>query len=52
MIHLSPDDSALTDDVLFLQGKEIDGTDSIAVQLAEESHWKDLVIIIAVVRFS
>ncbi|XP_024375996.1 diphosphomevalonate decarboxylase MVD2, peroxisomal [Physcomitrium patens] len=30
-------------------GQEIDGTDSIAVQLAEESHWKDLVIIIAVV---
>jgi hypothetical protein len=26
-----------------------DGSDSIAVQLADEAHWKDLVIIIAVV---
>eukprot|EP00249_Psilotum_nudum_P007607 c20695_g1_i1 orf=345-1616(-) len=30
-------------------GKEKDGRDSIAVQLAEESHWADLVIVIAVV---
>lgn len=27
-----------------------DGSDSIAVQLADETHWNDLVIIIAVVR--
>jgi hypothetical protein len=39
-------------DVLLLQGKEADGRDSIATQLAEHSHWDDLVIIIAVVNFS
>lgn len=30
--------------------KEENGSDSIAVQLADEKHWDDLVIIIAVVR--
>lgn len=30
-------------------GQEADGKDSIATQLAEQSHWEDLVIIIAVV---
>lgn len=39
-------------DALLLQGKEADGRDSIATQLAEYSHWDDLVIIIAVVNFS
>ena len=29
--------------------KEKDGSDSLAVQLADEKHWDDLVIIIAVV---
>uniref|UniRef100_A0A8R7QW00 Mvd1 C-terminal domain-containing protein n=2 Tax=Triticum TaxID=4564 RepID=A0A8R7QW00_TRIUA len=30
-------------------GKNDDGSDSMAVQLVDESHWDDLVIIIAVV---
>ncbi|KAI5081807.1 hypothetical protein GOP47_0001550 [Adiantum capillus-veneris] len=30
-------------------GKDDDGKDSIAIQLAEEKHWEDLVVIIAVV---
>lgn len=42
----------MTGDFLLLQGKEADGKDSIATQLAEQSHWEDLVIIIAVVSFS
>lgn len=29
--------------------KEKDGSDSLAIQLADEKHWDDLVIIIAVV---
>lgn len=33
--------------ILYLQNN--DGSDSIAVQLADEAHWNDLVIIIAVV---
>ncbi|CAN6343840.1 unnamed protein product [Urochloa humidicola] len=35
--------------VKWCMGKKDDGSDSIAVQLADEAHWKDLVIIIAVV---
>lgn len=35
-----------------MEGKEADGKDSIAMQLAEQTHWKDLVIIIAVVTTS
>lgn len=31
------------------KGNEMSGSDSIAVQLADESHWDDLVIIVAVV---
>jgi diphosphomevalonate decarboxylase len=34
------------------EGKDVDGKDSIATQLAEHTHWDDLVIIIAVVRSS
>lgn len=30
-------------------GSKEDGSDSVAVQLADEKHWNDLVIIIAVV---
>ncbi|KAL7147162.1 hypothetical protein ABFS83_06G089400 [Erythranthe nasuta] len=33
----------------WIMGKEENGSDSIAVQLADEKHWDDLVIIIAVV---
>ncbi|KAK6138030.1 hypothetical protein DH2020_028226 [Rehmannia glutinosa] len=35
--------------VKWIMGKEENGSDSIAVQLADEKHWDDLVIIIAVV---
>lgn len=35
--------------VKWMMGKETDGSDSIAVQLATEKHWEDLVILIAVV---
>ncbi|WVZ73305.1 hypothetical protein U9M48_021630 [Paspalum notatum var. saurae] len=35
--------------VKWCMGKKDDGSDSIAVQLADETHWNDLVIIIAVV---
>ncbi|XP_051119991.1 diphosphomevalonate decarboxylase MVD2, peroxisomal [Andrographis paniculata] len=35
--------------VKWVMGKEENGSDSIAVQLADEKHWDDLVIIIAVV---
>nr|AGZ15316.1 mevalonate decarboxylase [Platycodon grandiflorus] len=35
--------------VKWIMGKEGDGSDSIAVQLADENHWDELVIIIAVV---
>ncbi|EPS58761.1 hypothetical protein M569_16051, partial [Genlisea aurea] len=35
--------------VKWIMGKEESGHDSIAVQLADEKHWDDLVIIIAVV---
>ncbi|KAG6414860.1 hypothetical protein SASPL_122234 [Salvia splendens] len=35
--------------VKWIMGKEDNGSDSIAVQLADEKHWDDLVIIIAVV---
>uniref|UniRef100_A0A0E0CHK1 diphosphomevalonate decarboxylase n=1 Tax=Oryza meridionalis TaxID=40149 RepID=A0A0E0CHK1_9ORYZ len=35
--------------VKWCMGKNNDGSDSIAVQLADEAHWNDLVIIIAVV---
>ncbi|KAL1343094.1 hypothetical protein HN51_029534 [Arachis hypogaea] len=35
--------------VKWIMGKEEDGSDSLAVQLADEKHWDDLVIIIAVV---
>uniref|UniRef100_A0A0D9WS62 Diphosphomevalonate decarboxylase n=1 Tax=Leersia perrieri TaxID=77586 RepID=A0A0D9WS62_9ORYZ len=35
--------------VKWCMGKNHDGSDSIAVQLADEAHWNDLVIIIAVV---
>ncbi|KAE8648831.1 hypothetical protein Csa_008895 [Cucumis sativus] len=35
--------------VKWCMGKEKDGSDSLAVQLADEKHWDDLVIIIAVV---
>nr|AZB52797.1 mevalonate diphosphate decarboxylase [Centranthera grandiflora] len=35
--------------VKWIMGKEENGSDSIAVQLADEKHWNDLVIIIAVV---
>ncbi|THU50117.1 hypothetical protein C4D60_Mb06t16690 [Musa balbisiana] len=35
--------------VKWTMGKDASGSDSIAVQLASESHWNDLVIIIAVV---
>ncbi|KAG8390772.1 hypothetical protein BUALT_Bualt01G0118200 [Buddleja alternifolia] len=35
--------------VKWIMGKEQNGSDSIAVQLADEKHWDDLVIIIAVV---
>ncbi|CAI9767506.1 unnamed protein product [Fraxinus pennsylvanica] len=34
--------------VKWIMGKEENGSDSIAVQLADEKHWDDLVIIIAV----
>ncbi|MCO5557363.1 hypothetical protein L7F22_010926 [Adiantum nelumboides] len=33
-------------------GKDEDGKDSIAIQLAEEKHWEDLIVIIAVVLLS
>ncbi|XP_047327688.1 diphosphomevalonate decarboxylase 2 [Impatiens glandulifera] len=33
----------------WIMGKNNDGSDSVAVQLADEKHWDDLVIIIAVV---
>ncbi|MED6133433.1 Diphosphomevalonate decarboxylase 2 [Stylosanthes scabra] len=35
--------------VKWIMGKEEDGSDSLAVQLADEKHWDDLVIVIAVV---
>ncbi|GJN16622.1 hypothetical protein PR202_gb03627 [Eleusine coracana subsp. coracana] len=35
--------------VKWCMGKKDDGSDSMAVQLADEAHWNDLVIIIAVV---
>lgn len=35
--------------VKWIMGKEENGSDSIAVQLADEKHWDDLVIVIAVV---
>ncbi|KAK4759953.1 hypothetical protein SAY87_023084 [Trapa incisa] len=35
--------------VKWIMGKEVNGSDSLAVQLADENHWDDLVIIIAVV---
>nr|QSL83310.1 Diphosphomevalonate decarboxylase like 1 [Nigella sativa] len=35
--------------VKWVMGNEADGSDSLAVQLASETHWDDLVIIIAVV---
>lgn len=35
--------------VKWIMGKEKNGSDSIAVQLADEKHWDDLVIVIAVV---
>lgn len=35
--------------VKWIMGKDEDGRDSLAVQLADEKHWDDLVIIIAVV---
>jgi len=35
--------------VKWIMGKDGDGRDSLAVQLADEKHWDDLVIIIAVV---
>ncbi|XP_057476658.1 diphosphomevalonate decarboxylase 2-like isoform X2 [Actinidia eriantha] len=35
--------------VKWIMGKHDDGSDSIAVQLADEKHWDDLVIVIAVV---
>nr|WBR49965.1 methylovalerate decarboxylase [Codonopsis pilosula] len=35
--------------VKWIMGKEENGSDSIAVQLADENHWDELVIIIAVV---
>lgn len=35
--------------VKWIMGKEEDGRDSLAVQLVDENHWDDLVIIIAVV---
>ncbi|CAA2994968.1 diphosphomevalonate decarboxylase MVD2-like [Olea europaea subsp. europaea] len=35
--------------VKWIMGKEKNGSDSVAVQLADEKHWNDLVIIIAVV---
>jgi hypothetical protein len=34
------------------KSKEDDGRDSVATQLFGEDHWKDLVIIIAVVRLT
>lgn len=37
--------------VKWIMGKEENGSDSLAVQLADEKHWDDLVIIIAVVFF-
>ena len=41
--------SIMTEWGLILCLQKDDGSDSIAVQLADEAHWKDLVIIIAVV---
>jgi len=35
--------------VKWCMGKKDDGSDSIAVLLADEAHWKDLIIIIAVI---
>nr|AID51442.1 mevalonate diphosphate decarboxylase [Astragalus membranaceus] len=35
--------------VKWIMGKEENGSDSLAVQLADEKHWDDLVIVIAVV---
>ena len=35
--------------VKWIMGKDDKGTDSLAVQLADEKHWDELVIIIAVV---
>jgi diphosphomevalonate decarboxylase len=35
--------------VKWTMGSKEDGSDSVAVQLADEKHWDDLVIIIAVV---
>ncbi|KAG6417367.1 hypothetical protein SASPL_119521 [Salvia splendens] len=35
--------------VKWIMGKEDNGSDSVAVQLADEKHWDDLVVIIAVV---
>ncbi|XP_040991551.1 diphosphomevalonate decarboxylase MVD2, peroxisomal [Juglans microcarpa x Juglans regia] len=35
--------------VKWIMGKDEDGRDSLAVQLADEKHWDDLVIIVAVV---
>lgn len=41
--------SIMTDWGLIVCLQKDDGSDSIAVQLADETHWNDLVIIIAVV---
>ncbi|GJM91781.1 hypothetical protein PR202_ga08192 [Eleusine coracana subsp. coracana] len=38
--------------VKWCMGKKDDGSDSMAVQLADEAHWNDLVIIIAVVAYT
>ncbi|XP_050879335.1 diphosphomevalonate decarboxylase MVD2, peroxisomal-like [Lathyrus oleraceus] len=35
--------------VKWIMGKEENGSDSLAVQLADEKHWDELVIVIAVV---
>jgi len=43
-------DSIMTEWGLINCLQKDDGSDSIAVQLADETHWNDLVIIIAVVR--
>ena len=41
--------SIMTEWSLILCLQKDDGSDSLAVQLADETHWNDLVIIIAVV---
>lgn len=35
--------------VKWIMGKETDGSDSVAVQLANEKHWEELVVLVAVV---